>query len=265
MTNHVHLLLRTPRPNLAKVMQLVNGSYAQHFNRLNGRTGPLFEGRYFSSLIDSDAYLSAAAAYIHRNPVAARLVERARDWKWSSQGAYVRSANAPRWLFRNEVLRGYATVTEYENSVDRLLRVADDYALAIERNHPIVGRESFVADALDRVESHPETSSSIRRLEVRPTVEEVEHRVLEITKADPESMTTSRKGVTNMSRALICLLSFEAAGLTLSEIAERYGFSSYKGVSASNQRLKARMSTDEELRHLVESLQASITGNVAAA
>jgi len=265
MTNHVHLLVRTPEPNLAKVMQLLNGSYAQYFNRLNGRTGPVFDGRYFSSLIDSEAYLTAAAAYVHRNPVAAGLVERARDWQWSSQKAYVRVAAAPSWLFLNEVLRGYTSEAEYECAIDRRTSTSERYKLAIERRHPIVGRDAFISDALDRVISHPETASSSRRVEIRPDIEVVEQRILEITKADREALQISRKGVTNLARSLVCFFAFDAAGLSLSEVADRYGYASYKGVSASNQRLKSRMSEDAEFRVLVESLQASFSHAVAAA
>lgn len=85
MTNHVHLLVtpETPR-SLPTAMQSVGCRYVQHFNRVRGRTGTLWEGRYRSSLVDSTRYFLACMGYIERNPERAGLVERLEDYRWSS-------------------------------------------------------------------------------------------------------------------------------------------------------------------------------------
>jgi putative transposase len=46
MSNHFHLLLETPEPNLSMAMQWINVSYAAYFNRKRGRRGHLFQGRF---------------------------------------------------------------------------------------------------------------------------------------------------------------------------------------------------------------------------
>src|SRR5262249_43813541 len=88
MGNHYHLLMRTPNAGLAAGMQRLNGCYAQWFNRRHARTGHLFQGRYGSELVRTDAHLLATARYIEMNPVAAGLCAAPEEWRWSqSAGA----------------------------------------------------------------------------------------------------------------------------------------------------------------------------------
>lgn len=60
MTNHYHLLVQTPEPNLARGMSHLNGVYAQWFNCRHGRVGHLFQGRYGARLVQADEHLLAA-------------------------------------------------------------------------------------------------------------------------------------------------------------------------------------------------------------
>ena len=90
MTNHFHLLA-TPQTErgLPLLMQAVGRSYVRYFNDLQIRTGTLWEGRYRSTLIETDRYLLACMAYIDLNPVRTGMVSEARDYPWSSHGFYV--------------------------------------------------------------------------------------------------------------------------------------------------------------------------------
>ena len=94
MTNHLHLLL-TPQKDqaLPKMMQAVGRSYVQTFNKVHGRTGTLWEGRYRSTLIQTERYLLACMAYIDLNPVRAHLVAQPDDYIWSSYSHYVGRRN----------------------------------------------------------------------------------------------------------------------------------------------------------------------------
>ena len=90
MTNHFHLLA-TPETNdgLPLMMQAVGRRYVRYFNDLQGRTGTLWEGRYRSTLIQTDRYLLACMVYIDLNPVRAGLVREAKDYAWSSHARYI--------------------------------------------------------------------------------------------------------------------------------------------------------------------------------
>ena len=91
MSNHVHLLL-TPRTQGAAsgMLQDLGRRYVPIFNKVHGRTGTLWEGRFKSSLIDTDRYLFACHRYIELNPVRAGIVRDAGEYPWSSHRHYAR-------------------------------------------------------------------------------------------------------------------------------------------------------------------------------
>jgi hypothetical protein len=45
MSNHFHLVIETPQPNLAAGMKWLLGTYTQRFNRRHRHWGHLFGGR----------------------------------------------------------------------------------------------------------------------------------------------------------------------------------------------------------------------------
>jgi REP element-mobilizing transposase RayT len=94
MSNHYHLLVRTPEPDLSAGMHELNGRYARAFNERHKRVGHLFQGRYKSIRIKREAHLLATVRYVVRNPVAAGLAPDARSWRWSSHRAALRIAPA---------------------------------------------------------------------------------------------------------------------------------------------------------------------------
>ena len=88
MDNHVHLLLQIHLEGLAKLLRKILSAYALQFNRRHGRTGHLFQGRFFSEPVEDDAYLMMVVRYIHRNPVRACIVPVCGEYPWSSYGEY---------------------------------------------------------------------------------------------------------------------------------------------------------------------------------
>ena len=85
MTNHVHLLATGESAgSLSRMMQDLGRRYVRYVNKAHGRTGTLWEGRYKSSLVDSDRYLLTCYRYIELNPVRAELVIAPGDYRWSS-------------------------------------------------------------------------------------------------------------------------------------------------------------------------------------
>jgi putative transposase len=90
MDNHFHLLA-TPATErgLPDLMQAVGRRYVRYFNGRVGRSGTLFEGRYRSTLVQTERYLLACMVYIDLNPVRAGLVAEAADFPWSSHRHYI--------------------------------------------------------------------------------------------------------------------------------------------------------------------------------
>ncbi len=85
MTNHVHILM-TPWRELSapRVMQRLGASYTAGINSVYRRTGWLWEGRFKSSLVDSERYVLACYRYIELNPVRAGMVDHPAQYIWSS-------------------------------------------------------------------------------------------------------------------------------------------------------------------------------------
>jgi len=85
MTNHVHLLI-TPEGDggLSRMMQTIGRRYVRYLNARYQRTGTLWEGRFKSSLIESERYFLACSRYIELNPVRAQMVSDPSQYLWSS-------------------------------------------------------------------------------------------------------------------------------------------------------------------------------------
>jgi putative transposase len=90
MPNHVHLILVPGDPDgLRAALAEAHRRYTRAINQRKGWIGYLWQGRFASFAMD-EAYLLAGARYVEQKPVRARLVERARDWRWSSARAHLR-------------------------------------------------------------------------------------------------------------------------------------------------------------------------------
>lgn len=85
MTNHVHLLMTPTSSNgLSQVMQDLGRRFVAYINKAYSRTGTLWEGRFRSSVIDTDHYCLACYRYIDLNPSRAGIVTDPVDYRWSS-------------------------------------------------------------------------------------------------------------------------------------------------------------------------------------
>lgn len=96
MTNHVHLLV-TPASvgGVSRMMQQVGRGYVGYFNTAHHRTGTLWEGRFKSSLVDSDRYLLTCYRYIEMNPVRAAMVAAPGEYRWSSYASNAHAHSDP--------------------------------------------------------------------------------------------------------------------------------------------------------------------------
>jgi putative transposase len=89
LSTHWHAIVDIPDRSLARGMHRLVGSYSRRFNARHTRAGYLVRDRYWSKRKDDSAALLEAFRYVARNPVAAGLVDRPEDWRWSSYGAAV--------------------------------------------------------------------------------------------------------------------------------------------------------------------------------
>jgi len=115
MPNHIHLLVRPSKVEaLPKMMQGITLSYSKYFNGENGRTGRLWECRYYSTVVDGDSYLWSVSKYIENNPVRAGMVKRPEDYLYSSAKAHILEKKDP---LLKEPLFDKSEVNEYRRFV----------------------------------------------------------------------------------------------------------------------------------------------------
>ncbi len=93
MSNHIHLILiPSTEDGLQKVLKPLHMRYAQRLNRARQQQGHIWQGRYFSSVLDGD-YFRSCLHYVERNPVRARLSRKAENYAWSSARGHCGLAN----------------------------------------------------------------------------------------------------------------------------------------------------------------------------
>ena len=270
MSNHFHLMVKTPRGNLRDFMRHFNISYTAWFNRRHHRSGHLYQGRYHSFLIDADNYLKEVSRYIHLNPIkikqerstdAADRGKALRSYAWSSYPGYL-SPRVRKPFLRTEAVLGYFGGDTakgrrgYARYVEQGLAAALENPLELGKGHGIVGDRDFVDEVRLRYLS-PEVDA--REL---PAMDKIRGRV------EPESIVEAvctelrvgredllKRGTRGIGRGLLMELLYRCGGLKQPEIGSMLGID-YSAVSVARKRFQHQMEKDGDVRALMERLGA---------
>ena len=97
MSNHIHIGIVAGSHRLDSWLRRAHSPFAIAMNRAYDRIGPMFVRGPKSFLVEADG-VANVIAYIHNNPVRARLVDAASQTTWTSHRAYVGRSEVPRWL-----------------------------------------------------------------------------------------------------------------------------------------------------------------------
>jgi REP element-mobilizing transposase RayT len=89
MDNHLHLLLDLQGFDISKFMHCTNTAYVKYYNKKYERHGPVFQDRFLSKVIDSDEFLLAVSAYVHKNPKDLGYKGKEQQYYYSSYGVYL--------------------------------------------------------------------------------------------------------------------------------------------------------------------------------
>lgn len=209
MPNHFHLLLEPGALPLSRMMQQLNSSYSQSFNRRHERVGHVLQGRFKALLIDRDDYFRRVLRYIVLNPVRARLVRHPAEWPWSSYSATAGLVGPVQFLALDEVWKAFESVDVgraqalYADFVDAGSAVGDAPAGPI-----VCGSDAFAARVGVALASFRDSGDIVyaERFAVRPSLDVL---------------------FANVQGAQACDLSmrdaFERHGYTLREIGEFIG------------------------------------------
>lgn len=89
MQNHVHFVaIPQKEDSLARTFNIAHMRYSQYLNKKMKNRGHLWQGRFYSCVLD-EPHLFMAAKYIERNPVRAKLIKKPWEWLWSSADAHI--------------------------------------------------------------------------------------------------------------------------------------------------------------------------------
>jgi putative transposase len=144
MPNHVYLVAVPQRTDsFARTFGRVHAEYARAIHMRLRRVGHLWQARYGSAPLD-EKHFWTAMLYVEQNPVRARLVEHAEQWKWSSAQAHLKGEDGG--LLDLVPWRARHTPETWKSSLDNGLHctaLAERIRDATERGHPL-GDEAFV-------------------------------------------------------------------------------------------------------------------------
>lgn len=110
MWNHYHVLMKAGCHPISRLMQQLNSTYCQRFNRRHRRVGHVLQGRFGSRIVEDGAYARGVLRYIALNPVMARLVIDPKDWRWSSYRSAIDVSERPGLLSLEDVWSAFGTL-----------------------------------------------------------------------------------------------------------------------------------------------------------
>lgn len=146
MENHVHLLIQDPNEKMDLFMKKLEGRYAFYYNRKYERVGPMFQGRFKSEPVDSDAYYMCALRYILRNPEKAGLCAH-NTYPWSSYRDYFEEGGITNTEFALKLFGDTAVLREF------LTQETDDSCLESQPQRPGENRAAEILRATLGVKS----------------------------------------------------------------------------------------------------------------
>ena len=267
MSNHYHLLIKTTRPNLSKIMHYINGSYTTYFNVKRGKSGHLFQGRYKSLVIDADSYFQELTRYIHLNPIRAKMVENPWDYKWSSCKAYIGRKREDKHIDKQEIRR-YLDMTGESYRLFVLGGMSGgDEEKGEEYNifndvygGFLLGRVGFIKEKLRELKIQVESDeiSYRKALDVGIEPERIIEEVARIYKKKPEELINSRTKPATEKQVAIYLIR-RHTGLINGEIGKIFKMKA-QAVSKAGIKIERMMKENRKIRGQVKKLISIFQG-----
>jgi putative transposase len=253
MDNHLHLMVRTPRPNLGAGMQSFLSGYAIWTGRRWRRVGHLFQGRYRAELIEDESYYWTVSRYLHLNPVRASLVRRPEQWAWSSYPGYRYKEHEQAWVAHDVLLSawhgdqgGRDARRAYVRFVERGLQDPPSHPFREAFGGWVLGSDRFLA----RVRSYAAAITSDPPVAEKRQLAGLDpKRIIAAVSAfyGLEEAALTRRHDPHLARPVAAWLCRRHTEASLREMAEWLGLSRADSVPNLTRRLEARLKTSPEL------------------
>ena len=276
MSNHVHLVLETPKGNCGRFMHALSTAYTVYFNLRHDRHGHLLDGRYKAKLVEGDEYLLKLTRYVHLNPVYVKgskklpIKERIRilrSYPWSSYRSYIGLAKPLDFVECGPVLaempgKRKEWARNYRKYVESGLAENDEeFQEALKSSPYCIGGENFTAwvgekiDQLRKMRKQPE-DVSFRKISTRVTSETVLEELSRVFSVPVESFRERRRD--SVLRGVGAKYLCRYAGLTQREAAKILKVGSGAAISHQLRKLEGMLADDRRLRHLTREFEKRI-------
>ena len=244
MTNHDHLFVETPQPNLSAAMQFLNGGYTSAFNRRHRRVGHLLQGRFKAQLIEQEGHYFEVSRYIHLNPVRAGIVRKPQDWPWSSYPGYHYANRTLEWVTYDDVLREFgrapgAARAAYRRFVRQGMAEGCESPWEGAIGGLVVGSDRFLA-RVKKILSRREKDGAVPQLKTlrdRPALERIATIVAKDSGVNRSAWGAGRRS-DDLARATAAYLARRRFGYPAGAVAKAMGYASASSVSRAVQRIE---------------------------
>jgi len=268
MSNHFHLLVQTPKANLAEFMRHFNISYTGAYNRRHKRIGHLYQGRYKAIVVEKDSYLLELSRYVHLNPVRVgpyrnsshneqlRILDK---YRWSSLAGYGSAKEKQSWVSYDEVLGQLGSSrSKYREFISDGLKRGYATPWDEVKGQSVLGNEAFLEKLKDRIRK------------TRSRREQPALRVFETIDAGdvlksvsryfriPEEELSKKRTIHRDYRAIAMELVHRHSRMSQEEIGKRFGTIDYSTVSRERKRLRGKMESDQSLKRSMEVIAAAL-------
>ncbi|HPG36109.1 MAG TPA: transposase [bacterium] len=255
MDNHFHLLVETPDENLSAFMQLLQCGYANWFKVRHKLVGPLFQSRFKSVLVEDESYLVTLSAYIHLNPVRAKMTNDPESYRWSSCGQYLRSEKTE--------LVDPSMVLEYAGGVDNYKFILEEMIEdslppeAVYGKFSILGTAAFkekVARQIDDTEIDRKAVPELKKI-ISATPEKIAQVVRKVMEVSQEQMIAKTQG--NTARKMYLYLLKKHTTMNLRELSKLAGMN-YRSAGELARRFEKEIKQSKKLAKLIEKTEKII-------
>jgi len=292
MTNHYHLLLRTPEPNLNHAIHWLNVAYSTWFNWAHQQVGHVFQGRYKAVMIQEATGVCEVARYLHLNPVringlglgkvaqrqakvlgcddpggelVARRLELLKSYPWSSWRVYLRAKPRPQWLETDLIRSGCGgrsaaaqrgALRTYTEAPVRQGHLESPWERLV--GGFVLGSEEYAKELLEQAKANSEEQTEARRLH---RVGTVPWQAL-VTAAEAElgeswSQMLTRHGA--WGRDAVFYAATRYAGHRLAEVVMQAPGLSYQAAAQGVRRFRLGLDKDPNKRRFLSRLKRHLS------
>ena len=262
MSNHFHLLVQTLQANLSEFMRHFLVSYTVRFNRRNGRSGHVFQGRFKSLLVDEDEYLLPLSRYIHLNPIRisqfknaefTKKCEYLKKYSWSSFPGYCDLRKRTKligydWFlstyFGEDTAKGRRQFRDYVyNAIDNEIENPFEDVL----HQSILGAQDFVDWVRQKLPRKGQREiPSLKKLKHDIPAERIIAEVAKAANVEADNLQDRRTRFKDLRR-MAMELSYRYSNYKQKEIGAIFGVD-YSTVSQNRVRLKNKLKSSRKLK-----------------